>query len=68
MTFLKRVSNTILTEGGKLISNSLGVVRNVTNLGDRVLSKNIKDKSGQKFGVGRYISVTISHLINLDRI
>jgi ribosomal protein S6 len=44
---LKMVSTTILSEGG--------VVRGYTNLGDRVLPKNIKSFDSVSHGVGRWI-------------
>ena len=44
---LKMVSTTILSEGG--------VVRGYSNLGDRVLPKNIKSFDSVSHGVGRWI-------------
>ena len=46
-TLLKAVSATILQEGG--------VVRGFQNLGDRVLTKNLKAIDGVNYGVGRFI-------------
>lgn len=49
-TLLKAVSASILQEGG--------VVRGFNNLGDRVLTKNLRDQEGTSFGVGRFIQVS----------
>jgi ribosomal protein S6 len=46
-TALKRISSTILQEGG--------VVRNINNIGDRVLTKNLSSKDGISYGIGRFI-------------
>jgi ribosomal protein S6 len=46
-TCLKRISSGILQEGG--------VVRNINNIGDRVLVKNLSSKDGITYGVGRFI-------------
>ena len=48
-TLIKNVSAAILQEGG--------VVRNFENLGDRIIAKNLKAKDGNKYGVGRYMSI-----------
>ena len=65
-TLVKNVTSAILQEGGKyftFILNKfstcwlLGVVRGIENLGDRVISKNLKAQDGNKYGVARYISV-----------
>jgi len=47
---LKSVSTMILENGG--------VVRQVNNLGDRVLTKNYKSRDGISYGVGRWIQVS----------
>ena len=49
-TLLKAVSATILQEGG--------VVRGYQNLGDRVLTKNLRAIDGVNYGVGRFIQVS----------
>ena len=49
-TALKRITSGILQEGG--------VVRNINNIGDRVLTKNLTSKDGINYGVGRYIQVS----------
>lgn len=56
-TLVKNVAGVILAEGGIniIIPNVSGVVRGIDNLGDRVISKNMKAKDGQKYGVVRYI-------------
>ena len=54
-TLLKSVSAVILQEGG--------VVRGYQNLGDRVLTKNLRSVDGVNFSVGRFIQV-IFLLIN----
>ena len=46
-TCLKRISSGILQEGG--------VVRNINNIGDRVLTKNLISKDGINYAVGRFI-------------
>lgn len=46
-TLLKAVSATVLQEGG--------VVRGFRNLGDRVLTKNMRAIDGVNYGVGRFI-------------
>ena len=66
-TLIKNVSSAILQEGGitpifPLIP--LGVVRGYENLGDRIIAKNLKAKDGNKYGVGRYIAVTITMIIS----
>lgn len=48
-TLLKSVTSTVLQEGG--------VVRGYRNLGDRVLTKNIRSVDGVSYGVGRFIQV-----------
>ena len=48
-TMLKAVSAAILQEGG--------IVRGFENLGDRVLTKNLKSQHGENFGIGRFIQV-----------
>ena len=49
-TLLKNVSAAILQEGG--------VVRGFTNLGDRVLTKNLRSQDGVSHGVARYMQVS----------
>ena len=43
----------------------IGVVRGFENLGDRIISKNLKAKDGNKYGVGRYIAVSLSRASQL---
>lgn len=49
-TCLKRISSAILQEGG--------VVRNIGNIGDRVLTKNLISKDGINYSVGRFVQVS----------
>ena len=58
-TALKRITSGILQEGG--------VVRNINNIGDRVLTKNLTSKEGTTFSVARFIQVEFyaSHETNL---
>eukprot|EP00351_Strombidinopsis_sp_SopsisLIS2011_P000931 CAMPEP_0116879064 /NCGR_PEP_ID=MMETSP0463-20121206/10812_1 /TAXON_ID=181622 /ORGANISM="Strombidinopsis sp, Strain SopsisLIS2011" /LENGTH=112 /DNA_ID=CAMNT_0004527907 /DNA_START=72 /DNA_END=410 /DNA_ORIENTATION=+ len=46
---LKALSATILEQGG--------IIRGFENLGDRVLTKNLKSQHGENFGIGRFIQV-----------
>mmetsp|Transcript_29526 Transcript_29526/g.21348 ORF Transcript_29526/g.21348 Transcript_29526/m.21348 type:complete len:128 (-) Transcript_29526:344-727(-) len=48
-TMLKALSATILEQGG--------IIRGFENLGDRVLTKNLKSQHGENFGIGRFIQV-----------
>ena len=34
-------------------------MRNINNIGDRVLTKNLTSKEGINYGVGRYIQVSL---------
>ena len=49
---LKAVSASILQEGG--------VVRGFNNLGDRVLTKNMRSEDGVDYSVGRFIQVSFN--------
>ena len=49
-TFLKTIGFAALDEGAQ--------IRCFENLGDRVLSKNLKSIDGKSYGVGRYLSMT----------
>jgi ribosomal protein S6 len=49
-SLLKAVTACVLQEGG--------VVRGYTNLGDRVLVKNLTSQDGINYGVGRFIQVS----------
>ena len=49
-TLLKNVSTVILQEGG--------VVRGISNLGDRVLCKNLKSTDDVNYSVARFMQVS----------
>ena len=57
-TLLKNVSGAILQEGG--------IVRGFTNLGDRVLTKNLRSLDGVSHGVGRYMQVSVQRLLIIE--
>ena len=57
-TLLKNVSGAILQEGG--------IVRGFTNLGDRVLTKNLRSLDGVSHGVGRYMQVSVQSLLIIE--